>query len=239
MCVGRTTIAQQLSLSAPIDPLATNEQAEVKQKLNSFDRGEITLEEATEPGGEAWGRKVVEYYSTHTNDVTTKMKLPISRCCAALSMYLEAANLASDYVQVYSNDWRGWKILGGANSFMGNYEQALAAATNSLRLGDEGSYVPVAMLALHLDRLDLVRGIVPHLLELKNSKPPQKIKPLDAVAALVLYSLKADQRDIFIEALDGISAKDILSRDDLKQLVTGGCDKFEGKEIDKIRQEVK
>jgi hypothetical protein len=50
--------------------------------------------------------------------------------------------------------------------------------------------------------------------------------------------VKADQQDIFVKALAGLSAKQILSRDDLPVLVRSGCAGFRGKEIDKIRQEL-
>ena len=39
---------------------------------------------------------------------------------------------------MYSNDSRGWKILGAAHALCGEYEEAYAAATNSVRLGDKG-----------------------------------------------------------------------------------------------------
>jgi hypothetical protein len=216
--------------------LTKTEQAEVRQNLEAYEKGAITLDELTTNHED--GLRLIGYYLLHTNDVTTKAKLPISRCFAGFGRYQEAAKLAADYVQIYSNDWRGWKIPGGAYVFTDNYEQALVAVTNSLRLGDEGSYVPVAMVALNLNRLDIVREIVPHLLELKHSKLTKEIKPLDVIVALVLYSLKADQPDIFIKALDGVEVKDVLSRDDLKSLVTGGCEKFKGKDIDKIRQKL-
>jgi hypothetical protein len=130
----------------------------------------------------------------------------------------------------------GGKFWVVPTAFMGNFEQALAASTNSLRLGDEGSYAPVAIIALKLDRLELVKALIPHLLELKRSKPTREIKPLDVVAALLLYSLKANQADIFVKALDGVDVKDIVSRDDLKELVAAGCEKFKGMQIEKIRK---
>jgi hypothetical protein len=73
---------------------------------------------------------------------------------------------------------------------------------------------------------------------LKKSQPPPESEPLDIVTVLTLYSLKADKQDVFVKALNGVSAKQILSRDDLPQLVKAGCDRFKGKDIDKIRQEM-
>ncbi|HKI69447.1 MAG TPA: hypothetical protein VKA67_07660, partial [Verrucomicrobiae bacterium] len=134
--------------------LTTNAVTEVKQKMGAYEKGNLSLMELTE--NSAWNDKLLAYYQEHTNEVPERWKMPISRCFAGLGKYPEAARLAADYVQVYSNDWHGWKILGGAYVFMGRYKEALAALTNSMRLGDEGSYAPVAMVALHLDRLDIV-----------------------------------------------------------------------------------
>jgi len=219
--------------------LTTNETVEVRQKLQAFEKGKITLEELTEKGGAEWGMKLIAYYVSHTNDVTVKMKLPISRSFAAFEKYSDAAKVAADYVQVYSNDWHGWKILGVANFSVGNLDQALEACTNAVRLGDDGSYGPLAFVALQLDRLDIMRDIVPRLLVLKRSKPTREINPLDIVAALMLYSLKAEKKEIFVEALDEVDIKDILSRDDLKQLVVDGCKKFRAREVEKLCRELR
>jgi hypothetical protein len=218
--------------------ITTNQAAEVKQKLEAFEKGTMTLKELTENDGDAGRQELIDYYLSHTNDVSVKAKLPISRCFAILDKYQQAAQLAAEYVQVYSNDWHGWKILGFANLTMGNYSAAVAALTNSARLGDEYSYDLLAFAALKIDRLDIVSNLVQHLLVLKKREPPPEAVPLDIVIVLVIYSLKANQQDIFVKALDGVSAKQILSRDDLPQGVKAGCERFKGKDIDKIRQEM-
>ncbi|MDD5139653.1 MAG: hypothetical protein PHY43_05255 [Verrucomicrobiales bacterium] len=212
--------------------------AQVKSELQAFEKGQLTLEEVTELGGEAWGRKLVAYYETHTNDVTTKMELPVSRCYGAMGKYSEAVKCAQKYVNVFSNDWRGWRIIGSASLDMQNLNVAVDAYVNAVRLGDDGSCAPLAFTAMKTDRLDVVRDIVPRLLALKNSKPTRYVKPLDIVTALVLYSLRSNQGDIFVKALSGVGVGDILSRSDLEFLVRQGCEQFKGKDIDKIREKM-
>ncbi|MBI3848713.1 MAG: hypothetical protein HY298_00270 [Verrucomicrobia bacterium] len=232
--LGLAGVLYATDITAP--SLTEKETVDVRQKLEAFEKGKITVEDLTDKA--EWGRKIIAYYLSHTNDVTAKMKLPISRSLAAFEKYPEAAKLAADYVQVYSNDWRGWNILGGANGFMENFDQAVRAFTNAVRLGCESCYAPLAFYAMHVDRLDIVQDLVPHLLVLKRSKDTREIRPLDIVTALALYSLKANQQDIFVKALDGVGVKDILSRDDLKRLVTDGCKKFKAKEVEKLCQEL-
>lgn len=218
--------------------ITDKESTEVRRALESFDKGTLSLDKAA-PNSPEWCRKEIAYYFSHTNDVSAKMKLPISRCFVALDNYPEAAKLAAEYVNVYSNDWRGWSMLGGCKFAMQSYNEAVAAMTNAVRLGDEKNYTGLGMAALKADRMDVLKEIVvPHLLILKRSKPTQGIDPLDVAMVLALYSVKADEQDIFTKALDGVSANQIISRADLKQLVVAGCEKFKGKDIDEIRQEL-
>jgi hypothetical protein len=222
----------------PSFSITTNQEADVKQKLEAYENGKLTLDELTLNGGAELAQQLIAYYLSHTNDVTVKMKLPISRCFAGFDRYQEAARLAADYVQIYSNEWRGWKILGVANLKMLNYSEAVEALTNSARLGDDGSYTPLAFAALQTDNLNVVRNIIPHLLALKNSKQTSPYDQLSAVGLLVIYSLKADEQSVFVKALGGVSAKQIMSRTDLTQLINEGCERFKGADIDKIRQEM-
>jgi hypothetical protein len=227
------------SLSAEdftVTPLSSDDVTRIKQELEGFEKGSVSLTELTEKGGEQGGRELVSYYLSHTNDVTVKEKLPISRCLAILGQYQEAARLATDYIQVYSNDWHGWRILAGANFEMSNYNSAIDAFTNATRLGDDSSYVPLALVALKVDRLDVVSNNLSHLFALKRTNP-RNPDDLDPVTFLVLYALKADQQTTFVKALAGVNGKDIMSRDDLPGLVSAGCNRFKGTDIDKIRQE--
>jgi hypothetical protein len=146
--------------------IATNQLAEVKQKLEAFDKGTISLDEITIDRNEEWGRALLTYYLSDTNAVTTKMKLPISRCFAGFGKYPEALQLAQDYVTVYSNDWHGWRILGGANYLLGHFNASVNAYTNAVRLGDDGSCAKLAIAAMKTDQNDLfvkaVEGVNPH-----------------------------------------------------------------------------
>ena len=211
---------------------------EVRAKLEAFDKGEATLEQVTEPGGETWGRKMVAYYLAHSNAVTTKMKLPISRCYMAMENYPEAAKLAQEYVNVFSNDWRGWRIIGGANYLTENFEAAVNAYTNAVRLGNVESSAPLALAALKTERFDVFREIVPGLLRLKDAKETQYGKRLEIVMALVMYSLSTNQEDVFEKAIYGLLANDVLSRGDLEFLVKQGCDLFKSAESARLCAEL-
>ena len=61
-------------------PLTGKETIEVKHKLESFERGTTTLDSLTD--NQEWTMKLLEYYVSHTNEVTTKMKLPIAKSYA-------------------------------------------------------------------------------------------------------------------------------------------------------------
>lgn len=216
--------------------LNTNDMSTIRAKLNAFQNGKISLEKLT--GNAEESRRLVSYYLLYSNSVTERMKLPISRSFAAFGEYSEAANLASEYVQVYSNDWHGWRILGGADMFMTNFTAAIVALSHAAKLGDQYSYTPLALVALKTGRLNLARKLVPHLLQLKNRTPVPEAKPLDIVTVLILYSIQSNQQDVFVKALNRVSGRQIVSRDDLQQLVMTGCKRFKGEVIDKIREEV-
>lgn len=218
--------------------LTPDQTTDARHQLEAYEEGKIGLDDITTVRDEAWGQTLVAYYLTHTNDVTIKMKLPIGRCYGAMGKYPEALQLAQEYVSVYSNDWHGWRIIGSANLDMKNFSDAVDAYAKAVRLGDDGSCAPLAFTAMKIDRLDVVRDIVPRLLAVKDSKATQFVKPLDGVTALVLYSLRSNQEDIFVKALSGLNASEILARNDLVFLVRQGCQQFKGKDIDKIRQKM-
>lgn len=218
-------------------PLSSNDVIEVRQQLDQYGNGNVTLNDLTQDGTTDFDQKLVSYYLSHPNSVTVKMKLPISRCFAAFGKYQEAAKLAANYVQAYPNDWHGWRILGGANFIMMNYIAAVSAYTNAVRLGDDGSYVPLTAAAMKSGQLEIVHSLLPRLFALKQARS-SKIQPLEVVGVLLIYSLRTDQQGIFVKALAGVTGQQILSRDDLHQLVMAGCKRFKGEAIDKIRQEV-
>jgi tetratricopeptide (TPR) repeat protein len=217
-----------------------SDNAEVRQKLEAFAKGDLSLDD-TAPNSPEWCKKVVAYYFLHTNDISAKMKLPISRCFVVLNDFPETAKLAAEYVNVYSNDWRGWSMLGGANFAMESYNEAIKAMTNAISLGDEKNYQGLGLAALKMNRMDILRDIVvPHLLLLMDdAKEFPKEQRLGMRQVLVAYAVNADKKDIFLKALEGVDANDIHSLPNLEKLVKLACEQFSGKEIDKIRQELK
>lgn len=120
------------------------------------------------------------------------------------------------------------------------FDQAVSAYTNAARLGDEDIYAALGAAALAADRLDILQDtVVPRLFDLKEDAARFSLKKrLEMRMILAGYSLRADKQDIFIKALDGVDFQDVLNRDDLKQLVTAGCERFKGEDIDKIRQKL-
>src|SRR5208282_2371416 len=92
---------------APAVDLTKKEEVEVRKSLEAYERGGVSLDELTE-GPEAKLQRLVSYYRLHTNDVSLRAKLPISRSLGALGMWPEALPLAMEYLQVYSNDWHAW-----------------------------------------------------------------------------------------------------------------------------------
>ena len=227
------------SVQAQRVTLTPEDQSEVRKTLEDYQAGKISLDEITIDRDEAWGRKLLTYFVMDTNAVTTKMKLPISRCFAGFGKYPEALVLAQDYVSVYSNDWHAWRIIGSANLFMTNYSAALSGYTNAVRLGDDISYVALGGAALKTDRLDIISNMVPRYLALKAANlTTNRHQAIQLAGVLVIYSLRTEQKDIFVSAIAGFEPEEILVHDDLTFLVKQGCDEFSGKEIDKIRQEL-
>jgi hypothetical protein len=222
-------------------PVKKTNFSDVQQKLKAFENGTMSLDDVTISSSSDWCKKVVAYYFSHTNEVSIKMKLPISRCFAILSDYPEAARLSSEYVNTYSNDYRGWRILGGAELQMSSYNEAIVAMTNAMRLGDKENYDGLGIAALAAHRTDILRDIVvPHLLVLKDDeKRFSKKERLEMRQVLVAYSLDTDKKNVFVKALEGVDVNDILLQADLKNFVTLGCERFKGKDIDKIREELK
>jgi len=208
----------------------------VSNTLSAFEGGGISLDEITVNRDEEWGRKLLTYYVVHTNAITTKMKLPISRCFAGFGKYPEAAALAQDYVNVYSNDWHGWRILAGADFFMKEFNGALIAYTNAVLFGDDNSYPALGLTALKVDRLDVISNTLPRLLALKSSKATNRNQALQLATVMIAYSLRTNQKDVFIKAVEGFDPKDILTHDDVAFLVKQGCNEFKGKDIDSIQQ---
>jgi hypothetical protein len=220
------------------ESLTKAESADVQKKLEAFEKGTVQLHEIS--NGEEDRRKIIAYFQSNTNAVSLKSKLVVSRCFAIESQLPQAISLAEEYVKVYSNDWRGWRILGGASFETKSYPQAVWAYTNAVMLGAEDCYIPLGAAALNAERFDIVTDIVPHLLILKKVSRTQQYDKLTIVALLTGYALKTEQPDVFIKAVEGFEAKDILAREDVAKAVTTGCKEFGGtKEVEALCSKLK
>jgi hypothetical protein len=133
-------------------------------------------------------------------------------------------------VQVYSNDWQGWHVIGAANLALTNLDKALTAFTNAVRLGDNQSCVQLGLCAWKLERLDIMTEILPCVFAAKDNAKSEKDKT-DAVGILVIYATNADREDVFVKALAGVRPSEIATREDLTDIVLTVCDRFKTKEL--------
>jgi tetratricopeptide (TPR) repeat protein len=222
--------------------ITTNQAASVKKKLEAYEKGVLHLRDLTENAGTEGCRELIGYYLLHTNDISVKAKIPISRTFAAGEMYPQAIKLAQEYVNVYSNDWLGWSLLGYYYSSINYSNEAINGYSNAVRLGDKDSYEPLAGNALKYGRTDVVKNIVPQLMALKESKQTPEENKLNLISMLLFYSAKTDQKNIFIQTLKGEDMGKILKDDAVKKNIISGCAFFEdedtNKDIEKIRQEM-
>jgi hypothetical protein len=218
--------------------ITTNQAVVIEQKLNDYEKGKLNWADFGENAGDEQWRQLIGYYLLHTNDISTKAKLPIGRCYAQFHAIPKAMKLGEEYVNVYSNDWRGWRLLGYCYDVMNYTNEAIRAYGNAARLGNKISYEQLAGFAIKSDRLNIVGDIVPQLLALKKAKQTPEEDKLSIISILIAYSIKTDKREIFVEALEETDMRKILLDDSLKQDVTLGCRIFAGKDIEKIRQEM-
>ncbi|MGB7745747.1 MAG: hypothetical protein WBN75_00460 [Verrucomicrobiia bacterium] len=218
--------------------ITTNQAAEVKQTLDAYENGKLTLQDLNEKAGTEGCRKLVGYYLSHTNEITVKAKLPVGRSLNGFNLFPEATNLGAQYVAVFSNDWHGWRLLGAAYNSLNLSNESIHAYSNAVKLGDKDSYTSLAQVALKNNRFDLIQDMLPQLFALKdNPQTPEKNK-LNLISTLIFYSVKAHQKDIFIKTLEGEDLKQILQNWMVKNNVMAGCKVFKGEDMDKIRQAV-
>ena len=87
--------------------------------------------------------------------------------------------------------------------------------------------------------MDVLKEIVvPHLLVSIRSKGLTQDERLEMVMVLTAYAVKAEREEVFVKALDGVDAKQIMSRNDLKQFVSVGCGLFKSQEVSKLCAEL-
>jgi tetratricopeptide (TPR) repeat protein len=218
--------------------ITTNQAAVTEQKLKDYENGRLNLEDFGENVTNAEWQQLIGYYLLHTNDISTKAKLPVARCYAQFQMIPQAMKLGEEYANVYSNDWRAWRLLGYCYEVMNYTNEAIRAYSNAARLGHKLSYEQLAGFAIKSGQLNVVGDIVPQLLALKEAKEIPEEDKFSLITILLAYSMKTDQKEIFIKTLEGTDMGKILRDGRIRQDVTLGCRIFEGKDIDKIRQEM-
>jgi tetratricopeptide (TPR) repeat protein len=211
---------------------AETNNAAIKEKLKAFDEafddGSADWEDVLSDASPMWLKAVTDYYLQHSNSITLKMKLPISRCFALSADFPKALELATEYADVYSNDWRAWRIITGSRLAMNSYEEALTAAEREVELGDDHNYAGFGVAALALNRFDILQtNVIPHILAIKDMERFDREERLSMRIILVSYAIEADKREIFEKALEGITVEDILSKRGFSNLVVHACDTFE------------
>lgn len=209
----------------------------LQERMTAFETGQMTLEQLTDK--REWAGELLDYYKSHTDEVPVKWKLPISRCLAGFGDYAEAEKVATEYVGAYPKDGRGWRIIGGAKLMQKAYGDAIQPLTKAVQLGDDYSYKGLGAAALAVGQTNLLREtVVPNLLRLRDAKNASKDEKLDLGLILVIYSLEANQPEIFVHSLNGLTASDILERGDLPGYVMTGCERFNDKRTKDLCQEI-
>jgi hypothetical protein len=218
--------------------ITPNEAVEVKQRLEAYENGGLDFDQLVGSDTQESCRQLIGYYITHTNKISTKEKLPISQCYIGSGKFVEAAELAHEYVNVYSNDFDGWEILGYCHVALEDHNSAIHDYTVAVNLGDTNSYEPLAGEAVQAHRIDIVQKILPQLMALQRASETSQDHKINLTTILTGYSLIANRKDIFIKTLDGHNLKELLQNDIIRKNVTSGCQMFQGKGIDKIREEM-
>lgn len=220
--------------------LSDKELNQTKQRLQAYERGLLTFEEIS--GAQNITNlpvitNIVFFYQNHSNEVTLKMLLPVSRCYMIMGKSSEAGALATKYLNVFSNDCRAWDILYASKAYEGSYDKAFEIGTNALALGCEKNLITLGMIALQTGHSDTVEKLVPRLLALKNKEadPPTKREML---SLLTCYSVITTNKQLFISALQGEKAKDLRPNRDLQSWVKKGCELFKAKETEQICKEL-
>jgi hypothetical protein len=171
---------------------------------------------------------VIAYYDSQ-DSVSIKAKLPISVCLAGYHRLEESRKLASEYVNVYSNDWRGWHILGISCAGQSSWNAAISALTNAIKLGGTNDYAVLAMICCSHERTEVVREFVPQMLAIKRSCKTGDSYRLELIKTLIYYSSKIGDEELFVKTLEGVSASEVASESDLPCIVTTVCGMFTNK----------
>lgn len=210
----------------------------MERQIDAYDRGRISIHDLNENASTEQNRELIGYYLLHTNNVSLKTKLAVARSYMFFGMYPDAVRLTAEYLNVNSNDFHAWNVLGASYLSLRSFDKASAAYTNAARLGDKTAYIAAGTAALVAGRWKIVESVIPQLIELRKSKNLSQDNKHDLAAVLLAYSIQFEKEDIFVETFRDITMKLIRSHADLTQLVTIGCKLFKGEEIDRIHQEL-
>jgi tetratricopeptide (TPR) repeat protein len=218
--------------------LTPAETERVEEQLKAYDKGNVTREALYGADMSDGCRKLVGYYMAHSNSISIKAKLPLSRCLAGFGKYEEAAKVARDYANVYSNDFLGWEILAYCHVAMTNDSEAIDAYKKAIKLGDTDAYQALAGVAIRAHRLEVISPILSKLQELQRSKATSADSRINLTTLLTAYALMTDRRDIFVQTLSGQNLNQLMQDDIVRKNIAAGCDIFKGQDIDTIRQEL-
>lgn len=222
--------------------LSETENRKTEKRLRDYAAGVVSFEEIS---GAANSTNLISitnlarYYQTHSNSIGVKELLPISRCLVLTGNHLDATSAASAYLNIYSNDCRGWNILFAANLGTSNYGKALEAGTNSLRFGCDDNLVPLGMLALEAKQHAIIESeILPRLMIRKDVETDVEIRR-EVLNFLVAFSVQRQNEELFVKALRGVSARDLGRNQDLRQWIKRGCGIFRAKETEKLCEQLR
>lgn len=230
-----------LQVKADSSKLSEKELADVRQRLEAYDKGTLSFDEIS--GGVnvsnlARLTNMTVYFQTRSNDITTKMLLPISRSFVIVGGYSEGALLAKEYLNVYSNDCRGWYVLWAANERAGSYKEAFEAGTNAIKFGCEKNLAVTGADALRVGRVDVVENLlVPRMLARKDSEPDESSRR-EIITFLVYYSANTTNEALYIKALRGAKPTDVKASPELRRCINTGCQIFKTKEAEQICKEL-
>jgi hypothetical protein len=114
----------------------------------------------------------------------------------------------------------------------------LSAATICGCLGDNRSCVQLGVSAWKLDRLDIMKEILPCVFAAKDNPRSEKYKT-DALFILLVYATNADREDVFVKALADVEPSEIAAREDLTDLLLTVYDRFKTKDLQPFCEKVR
>jgi len=92
----------------------------------------------------------------------------------------------------------------------------------------------LATAAVFTNKWEIVQSVLPKLIDLKKGDQLSKKEKLQLAFVLLSYSVKFTNKEVFVQNVNDMNVHDVLLDEDLNELVTKGCNLFEGEDIDKI-----